>query len=147
MDDIDRLLVDMLQEGMPICARPFALAAQRAGLSEQEVVARLERLLQQGVLSRFGPLFNVEAFGGSYVLAAMAVPEAELDRVVSLLNACPEVAHNYQREHRFNLWFVIATVSQQLSEQVLRNIEHSAGILVRRFPKEREYFVGARFAA
>jgi siroheme decarboxylase len=147
MDDIDRQLVDTLQEGMPICARPFAAVARHTGLSEQQVVERVKRLLQAGFLSRFGPLFNVEEFGGCYVLAAMAVPEAEFDRVTAVLNAVPEIAHNYQREHRLNVWFVVAATSPERSEQVLRDIERSTGIPVRRFPKEREYFVGARFAA
>lgn len=147
MDDIDRLLVDALQEGMPVCARPFRTVAERAGLTEEEVVARIRHLLQDGSLSRFGPLFNVEAFGGSYVLAAMQVPAAELESIVEQLNDYPEVAHNYLREHRFNVWFVVAAPTPAQAEAVLGHIERRTGLPVCRLPKVREYFVGARFAA
>lgn len=147
MDDTDRLLLDALQDGVPVCARPFAALARQAGIREEDVVARIRRLLEQGVLSRFGPLFNVEAFGGSYVLAAMAVPADAFERVVALLNGYDEVAHNYEREHRFNVWFVVAAASPGAAESVLADIEARSGIPVRRLPKEREYFVGARFAA
>ena len=147
MDEIDRLLVDALQEGMPVCARPFAGVAEQAGITEADVVARLQRLLQDGSLSRFGPLFNVEAFGGSYVLAAMQVPAGDLERIVGLMNGYPEVAHNYLREHRFNVWFVVAAPDAERAETVLRDIEHRTGIPVCRLPKVREHFVGARFAA
>ena len=147
MDEIDRLLVDALQEGMPVCARPFARVAEQAGLTEEVVVARLRRLLQDGSLSRFGPLFNVEAFGGSYVLAAMQIPDCDLEDIVGLLNAYPEVAHNYLREHRFNVWFVVAAPAPERAEAVLRDIEQRTGLTVCRLPKVREYFIGARFAA
>ena len=147
MDEIDRLLVDALQEGMPVCAHPFAGVAAQSGLTEEAVVARLQRLLQDGSLSRFGPLFNVEAFGGSYVLAAMQIPDRDLEHIVGLLNAYPEVAHNYLREHRFNVWFVVAAPGPEQAEAVLRDIEQRTGLPVCRLPKVREYFVGARFAA
>ena len=147
MDEIDRLLVDALQEGMPVCAHPFARVAEQAGVTEEVVVARLRRLLQDGSLSRFGPLFNVEAFGGSYVLAAMQIPDRDLEHIVGLLNAYPEVAHNYLREHRFNVWFVVAAPGPEQAEAVLRDIEQRTGLPVCRLPKVREYFVGARFAA
>jgi len=147
MDGIDRLLVDALQEGMPVCAHPFAGVAEQAGITEEDVVARLQRLLQDGSLSRFGPLFNVEAFGGSYVLAAMQVPAGDLEHIVGLMNGYPEVAHNYLREHRFNVWFVVAAADAGRAETVLRDIEQRTGIPVCRLPKVREHFVGARFAA
>jgi DNA-binding Lrp family transcriptional regulator len=147
MDDIDRLLVNALQDGIAICARPFADLARRAGLSEEQVVARVERLQQQGDLSRFGPMFNAEAIGGEYVLAAMAVPALELGPVIEVLNTYPQVAHNYQRDHRFNIWFVVAASRRGECEQVLADIEGRTGIAVKRLPREREYFINARFAA
>jgi DNA-binding Lrp family transcriptional regulator len=147
MDEIDRLLVDALQEGMPVCAHPFRPVAARAGLTEEEVVARIQCLLQNGSLSRFGPMFNVEAFGGAYVLAAMQVSVADLEAIVEQLNGYPEVAHNYLREHRFNVWFVVAAPTPAQAEVVLGDIEQRTGLPVCRLPKVREYFVGARFAA
>jgi DNA-binding Lrp family transcriptional regulator len=147
MDDIDRLLVNALQDGISVCARPFAELARQAGLTEAQVVARVKRLQQQGCLSRFGPMFNAEALGGEYVLAAMSVPGEKFEPVVELLNSYPQVAHNYQRDHHFNVWFVVATSVQGECERVLREIELRSSIVVRRLPKEREYFIGARFAA
>jgi DNA-binding Lrp family transcriptional regulator len=115
--------------------------AERLALTEDELIARLERLLQDRVLTRFGPLYNVDRMGGSNVLAAMTVPEDDFDRVAEFVNAQPEIAHNYRREHPLNMWFVGAAESPDKVEALFRYIESITGLPVYRFPKEREYFV------
>ena len=109
MDDIDRRLINALQGGFPICDRPFAEVGGRLGLDEDDLIARLERLLEDGVLTRFGPMYDAERLGGGLTLAAMAVPEDRFEEVAALVNAFPEVAHNYERTHALNMWFVLAT--------------------------------------
>lgn len=137
-------LIDALHGGFPLQDRPFAQVGATLGLSEDEVISMLQRLLQQGVLTRFGPLFQIERAGGRFVLAAMEVPQARFDAVAAQINALPEVAHNYRREHRLNMWFVVAAESHTEADHALTHIEALTGIPVLAFPKEREYFVELR---
>lgn len=144
LDGADRAILNRLQHGFPICERPFARAALELGLEEGELLQRLGRLLESGVLTRFGPMFQIERAGGAVVLAAMQVPDADLEGVVAILNALPEVAHNYLRSHRFNLWFVLATASLESMERVIDCIEETTGHPVYAMPKLKEYFLDLR---
>lgn len=147
LDELDRHIVNRLQDGIGTESRPFAPVAEELGISEQKLVARLRRLRESGVLSRFGPMFNAERMGGAFCLCAMAVPEVRFEAVAEQVNAHPEVAHNYAREHRFNMWFVLASEEAGRIETVAEAIEAETGLAVLLFPKEAEYFVGFRVAA
>ena len=147
MDATDRAIVNALQDGFPVCARPYAEAAARLGLSEDDLLARLQRLLADGVLSRFGPMYHAERLGGALTLAAMSVPAADFDRVTARVNAFPEVAHNYAREHELNMWFVLATETRERIDEVIAEIEEATGYRVHNLPKLEEFYVGLRFVA
>lgn len=137
----DAALLRRLHGGFPLVDRPFAAIGVELGLAEDEVIERLRSLLSQGVLTRFGPLFQIERAGGCFVLAAMAVPEQRFDEVARIVNARPEVAHNYRREHRLNMWFVVAAESVDAAEAAIRAIEAATALPVLRLPKEREFHV------
>jgi DNA-binding Lrp family transcriptional regulator len=145
IDATDRAIIDHLQGGFPICERPYAQAAAALGIGEDELLERLQRLLDARVLTRFGPMFQVERMGGAFVLAAMRVPEADWQQVVDIVNAFPAVAHNYRRESDracpFNMWFVLATETADGIAAAVRTIEAASGLPVFAFPKLREYFV------
>lgn len=145
MDAEDRAIINNLQGSFPVSERPFADAASTLGLSEDELIGRIGRLLDDGLLTRFGPMYHAERLGGALSLAAMKIPPADLDRVAKLVNAFPEVAHNYAREHEFNMWFVLATEDPQRIVEVIAEIEHRTGYEVYNMPKLDEYFVGLRF--
>ncbi len=145
MDVVDRRIVNGLQGGFPIAERPFAEAAAKLDLTEDVLIARLGRLLAEGHLSRFGPLYNAERLGGAVTLAAMAVPEAEFDRVAAAVNAHPEVAHNYARDHALNMWFVISTDRPQHIDETIEAIEAETGLTVYEMPKLEEFTIGLRF--
>jgi len=147
VDTLDRTIINALQGGFPVCERPFAAVAEPLGIGEEELIARVERLLANGLLTRFGPMFQIERLGGSFCLAAMAVPEEDFERVAAQVNALPQVAHNYRREHALNMWFVLATETAAGIETAARAIETATGLEVFRFPKEREYFVEMRLRA
>jgi DNA-binding Lrp family transcriptional regulator len=144
LDDLDRAILNRLQDGFPISERPYRDAAWELGMEEYELIERLRRLLDRGVLTRLGPLFQIERAGGLYVLAAMRVPAAELDRVIDIVNAHPEVAHNYLRQHAFNLWFVLAAENSGRIDEVVTRIEHRTGHPVHAMPKLKEYFLDLR---
>ncbi|MFZ5521959.1 MAG: Lrp/AsnC family transcriptional regulator [Pseudomonadota bacterium] len=147
IDDIDARLIDRLHGDLPLVERPYAAVAAEFGLTEGEVLARLQRLLETGVLTRFGPLFQIERAGGQFVLAALRAEDADYERVSALVNAQPEVAHNYRREHELNMWFVVAAESPRQAEEACARIEQLTGCRVHRFPKEQEFFVELRLSA
>ncbi len=141
MDSIDRQIIDTLQGGFPLCSAPYAQVAQQLGLTEDDLLQRLQRLLDTKVLTRFGPMFQVERMGGAFVLAAIEVPEDRFEEVTTQVNAFAEVAHNYRREHRLNMWFVLATSTPEGIGATVKAIEEATGLPVFPFPKEKEYFV------
>ena len=147
MDTLDRRLIDALQDGFPVCERPFLAVAGTLGIGEDDVIARVDRLLADGTLTRFGPLFNAEKLGGALSLAAMRVPATEFEHVAALVNAMPAVAHNYARAHPFNMWFVLATATPDGIATTIAEIERVTRLRVYAFPKEREYFVELKLPA
>lgn len=141
MDELDRAIVNRLQGGFPLCERPFAAAARALGCEEQVLIGKIEELLSAGVLTRFGPMFDAERLGGAFTLCAMSVPAADFERVAALVNAHAEVAHNYEREHRYNMWFVLATAAPSDVQKTISLIEAETGYPVLDLPREAEYFV------
>ena len=144
---VDKRIINALQGDFPLSDEPYREIAERLGISEGELLARLQAMLDARVLTRFGPMFQVERMGGAFVLAAMRVPEADFDRVAEQVNSLAEVAHNYRREHVFNMWFVLATERPGGIDEAIRRIEALTGFEVFAFPKEREYFVEMKLQA
>lgn len=147
MDPTDRAIINNLQGGLPICDRPYLEAATRLGISEDELLERLRRLLDGGTLTRIGPMFQIERIGGAFTLAALHAPADDFERINALVNAHPEIAHNYERSHTLNMWFVIATETPERVGQVIAEIEAETGCQVFNFPKSREYFVEMKLTA
>ena len=147
LDETDRRIINALQGGFPICAEPYRELAEKLALDESELISRLQRLLDQKTLTRFGPMYQVERMGGAFVLAALAVPEERFEEVAAAVNALAEVAHNYRREHTLNMWFVLATETPAGIAAAIAKIEAATGLKVYAFPKLREYFVEMVLAA
>lgn len=147
LDATDRAIVNELQGGFPVSERPYRDAAAGLGIGEEELIRRIASLLERGILTRFGPMYHAERMGGALSLCAMAVPGARFDAVAEAVNAHPEVAHNYAREHRLNMWFVLATDDPRRVGAVIGEIEAETGCRVYNMPKIEEFFVGLRFEA
>ncbi|MFZ2725431.1 MAG: AsnC family transcriptional regulator [Methylococcaceae bacterium] len=147
MDDIDRALINALQDGFPICDSPYAQVADSLNISETELLARLQTLLDNGTLTRFGPLYHAERMGGALTLAALQVPQERFEHVTAIVNAFPQVAHNYARTHRLNMWFVLATETPQQLQNTLDAIAQQTGLMVYNLPKITEYFVKLKLEA
>ncbi|MEI7795846.1 MAG: Lrp/AsnC family transcriptional regulator [Methylococcaceae bacterium] len=146
-DAIDARLINHLQDGFPICDAPYLQVAHELGLTELDVLERLKNLLENGTLTRFGALYNAERMGGALTLAAIKVPEIDFETVTNIVNAFPEVAHNYARNHELNMWFVVATETPEQLTETLAAIEHKTGLRVYNMPKLNEYFVGLKLEA
>ena len=147
MDELDRAIINHLQGGLQICERPYLLAADELGIDEDELITRLASLLERGILTRIGPLFQIEKAGGAFTLAALHAPAAHYDAIAAKVNALPEVAHNYEREHELNMWFVVATETPEQIGEVIKTIQRDTGCTVFNFPKIKEYFVELKLRA
>lgn len=144
LDPTERAIINGLQGGFPLTPRPFRDAGRELGLSEGELIDGILHLVKTGRISRFGPLWNVEKLGGAFCLCAMEVPPERFGAVADLVNAFPEVAHNYERNHALNMWFVVSSETSQRISEVLEAIAAQTGLEVYRMPKLREFFVGFR---
>ena len=137
-----RAFINTFQGGFPLVERPYSLAAEEIGMDEAGLLHLIGDLLQSGVLSRFGPLYDASRLGGAHTLAAMAVPESRFEAVAEQVNALPEVAHNYRREHPLNMWFVVATPTRSAVGETLDRITRGTGLVVHDFPKRHEFYIG-----
>jgi DNA-binding Lrp family transcriptional regulator len=141
---LEKCLLNEYQHGFPLCDSPYAEIGRQLGVSETEVIDTLSSLQQRGLISRVGPVFKPNRAGAS-TLAAMAVPETQLDAVAALVSACDEVNHNYEREHHFNLWFVVTAPDEECVRAVLDNIEARTGIAVLDLPLECSFYIDLGF--
>lgn len=142
--ELEKHLLDDYQQGLPLSATPYADMAEQLGVSEDEVLRTLQSLQDDGVISRIGPVFAPNRIGAS-TLAAMAVPEQELECIARIISAFPEVNHNYQREHEFNLWFVVTATGEQHLQQVLLDIENITEYPLMSLPMLEDYYINLGF--
>lgn len=146
MDQLDRDIINTLQHNFPVCGRPFAHVAEELNSNENEIIKRIQTMLDEGLLTRFGPMYNAVNMGGALSLCAMKVAEKDFEAITEKVNAFPQVAHNYQRDHEMNMWFVLATEHENDIDNTLAEIEKVTGIRVYNMPKEKEFFVGLHFS-
>ena len=144
LTQLEKQLLNDFQRDLPLSHRPYADMAEQLGVSEQEVIDTLERLRDRGVVSRVGAVFRPHSVGVS-TLAAMAVPEGELDRVAEAITAYPHVNHNYEREHEYNLWFVVTAKDESELCGVLEDMERSTGLSVLALPLLEDYHIDLGF--
>jgi len=144
MNNIEKGLLDQFQRDLPLTARPFKAMADQLGVSEDEVIETLSRLDKGGGLSRVGAVFKPGTVGHS-TLAAMSVPQDRLADVANLVSGFDAVNHNYEREHKLNLWFVVAASELQHVERVILEIENMTGIKVLSLPMLEDYHLDLGF--
>ncbi len=142
LSPLERKFINHYQGNFPLQTRPFQSIAEQLGSSEDSLIATVKTLQQQKILTRFGPLYDAVNLGGGLTLAALCVPPERYEIVTQLVNALPEVAHNYRREHELNMWFVLATETPDQIKQVLASIEQTTKLKVYNFPKLQEFYIG-----
>lgn len=137
-------LANAWQRGFPLVPRPFAAIAAAHRMTEDDVLSEYRLLQSKGTIDRIGPVFRPNMVGASS-LAALAVPPERLDAVAAQVNACPGVNHNYEREHRYNLWFVATGADERAVQATLAGIESATGLPVLRLPLVEEYHIDLGF--
>jgi len=128
MDDIDRKLLNLIQEDFPITAAPFAEVAAQLDIGEGEVLKRIERLKEKGVIRRIGAVFDLRKLGFASALCAARVPEGTVRKFVETVNAHPGVTHNYRRDDDYNVWFTLIAPGEEALVAELAGIKRATGI-------------------
>lgn len=128
MDDIDRKLLNLIQEDFPIAAEPFAEVGARLGIGEAEVLRRVARLKEEGIIRRIGAVFDLRKLGFVSTLCAARVPEEKMNAFVAAVNAHPGVTHNYRRDDDYNVWFTLIASGEEALEASLAEIRRETGI-------------------
>ena len=141
---LEQHLLNDFQRDMSLSATPYADMAKQLGVSEEDVLQSIQSLQDRGVISRVGPVFRPNKIGVS-TLAAMAVTERDLECVARIISAFPEVNHNYQRDHEYNLWFVVTASSEEHLDIVLHEIEQHAEYPLMSLPMLEDYFIDLGF--
>ena len=139
-----KTILNCYQRDFPLVPRPFAEIGNIVGLTEKEVMSELTDLNDKNIISRVGATVRPNRAGAS-TLAAMAVPDDRLEEVAEIVNAQPEVNHNYEREHSYNLWFVVTTRNDEELSNVLARIETLTGLPVLNLPLEKPYHIDLGF--
>ena len=142
--ELEQKLLNDFQRDLSLSATPYADMAEQLNVSEEEVLQSIKSLQERGVISRVGPVFRPNRIGVS-TLAAMAIPEEDLECVARIVSAFPEVNHNYEREHEYNLWFVVTASSEEHLEFVLQEIEQHAEYPLMSLPMLDDYFIDLGF--
>jgi DNA-binding Lrp family transcriptional regulator len=146
MDDIDRAILNRIQSDFPITSRPYLTIADELNLNEQEVLDRVSRLKQMGIIRRIGGNFVPAKLGYVSTLCAAKVPEDKIERFADVVNRFPGVTHNYLRENNFNVWFTFIAPSMEEIEQNLKDIEQETGITeILNLPATRVFKIKAQF--
>jgi DNA-binding Lrp family transcriptional regulator len=139
---LQRELLNRFQGGFPLTERPYLRVAAMLGTDEATLISIVRGLLDDGSLTRFGPLFDAERLGGRFTLAALRVPEADFDQLAATVNALPQVAHNYRRDHPLNMWFVLAAPSEARLRETITRIQSLTSLPLYDFPKLKEFHLG-----
>ncbi len=128
LDRLDRRLLNLIQNNFPVVPEPYQELAKILGTTEEEVLARLEKLIEKGVIRRLGPIFDSRKLGYSSTLCAVKVPPENVREVAEVVNSFPEVTHNYLRDHSYNMWFTLLAESPDRLEAILEEIKERTGI-------------------
>jgi len=144
LDELSLRIANAYQHGMPLCARPYLAMAQALGCDEQQVLDCLNHLQDSGVLGRIGPVFEHRRAGASTLAALPAAPH-DVQAIADRVSQYPEVNHNYLREHRYNLWFVITAPDRARIDQILSELATETGLAPLDLPMVRAYRIDLGF--
>jgi siroheme decarboxylase len=126
LDDLDRAILNEIQSHFPIESQPYAEVGRRVGASEAEVLARVMKMAEAGIIRRLGANFTSRKLGYTSTLVAARVAPESLDHFVAVVNRYPGVTHNYLRRHRYNVWFTLIAESEERLNGILEEISAAA---------------------
>ena len=145
MDDIDKKLLNLLQNGLSLCERPFMELARQLDLGEEEVLSRVRLMKDENIIRRIGGVFDGHVLGFVSTLCAASVPEEKIEDTVEMINQYTGVTHNYLRDHAYNVWFTVTAPSREQLDQTLSEIRKRIGVNVHSLPAIKKFKLDARF--
>jgi DNA-binding Lrp family transcriptional regulator len=146
IDDIDKAILNQIQSDFPITSRPYQTIAEDLGLSESEILKRVSRLKESGIIRRIGGNFRPEKLGFVSTLCAAKVPEDKISQFAEVVNRYPGVTHNYRRENTYNIWFTFIAPSMDEISANLEQIAAETGVSdILNLPATRVFKIKAEF--
>jgi DNA-binding Lrp family transcriptional regulator len=149
LDEADKALLQTLQDDFPLTIRPWDALAERLGTTVEDVMVRIGRLKEEGVIRRIGPVLETDRVGlTARTLVLMKVPPGRMEEVAGIVSGFEEVTHNYERDHEYNLWFTLITPSQENLKDALASIIDATGVPeddVLDLPVTERYKIGVRY--
>ncbi len=149
VDQIDLLILDALQEDLPLVPRPFEMIADRIGITSADLLRRTERLQEMGIVRGITPVLESRSLGlHAGTLVGLHVPDEKAEETIGIINSYPEISHNYRREHHYSLWFTISAPTGERLSRILGEIQEKASIPdedILNLPTIRSYKIDVRF--
>ncbi len=149
VDVMDLALLDALQDDIPLVSRPFDVIAARLGIPEDDVLQRIAGLQERGIVRGLSPVLESRQVGlSATTLIALRVPDEQIQAAARLINAYPEVSHNYRRDHVYSLWFTVAGKDESRIQEILGQIKKHAGLTdqdILELPTVRRFKIDVRF--
>ncbi|AFV24698.1 putative AsnC family transcriptional regulator [Methanolobus psychrophilus R15] len=145
LDDMDKNILNTIQHDFPLDIHPFQKLGEELGISEEEIITRLERLRKEGAVRKIGPVINRNRVGGSSTLVAVNVPEDMIDEVADWIDEYPEVSHNYLRPDKYNVWFTLSASGEERINEILKELNQKTGLEFINLPTVRLFKIGVRF--
>jgi DNA-binding Lrp family transcriptional regulator len=128
VDNIDKQLLNIIQRGFPICSQPYQQLADELGTSEEEIIEKIAKLKEEGIIRRLGGIFDSKKLGYKSTLCAIKVPQEKIQEVKEVINSYKGVTHNYLREHNYNMWFTLIVPGAEAIDDVLAEMRRETGI-------------------
>ncbi len=146
LDDLDRAILNRIQASVPLARRPFDILARDLGTDEDEVIKRIRRMWDLGVVRRLGPILDYQSWGMSGVLVASKVNPDDIDLARRVVGDYPEITHAYLRDHEWNLWFTVIAENESARDAIIERVKALASLShVMKLPKKTTFKLGVKF--
>lgn len=142
---VDRDILDLLQEDFPLSCTPYKDMAEKLSISERELLQRIDKMKNNGLIRRIGGIINSSSFGFYSTLCACKVPEEKIEQVAEVINARPGVSHNYLRDHEYNIWFTLTASSKEKVLDEINSLEEQCGVDIINLPAKKVYKIKVFF--
>ncbi len=139
LDDIDKRLLDILQNQFPVAVNPFQAIADKLGISLSDVVQRIESQKEMGIIRRVGAIIDASRVGYKSTLCACKMPEHIIGEFAAAVNDIPYITHNYVRDHELNIWFTLTTPSIEDRGRIIKELEAAFHIIIICMPAQKVY--------